>query len=106
MTMTTTHKVRSRLALQGRPVGRSATQVNYTRVMGDRLASHLGVSSSELPSRPDNHLVRVDLVNARRPSSDGRVAYGWWGAGGGTRQEGYFLVDAPLSGRLSLDDFP
>ena len=103
--MTTTDKVRTRLALLGQPVDRLPTQINYTRAMGDRLAGHLGVSVAELPSRLDNHLLRVDLSYPWRLSPDGRVAYDWWGAGWDTCQEGYFLADAPLSGGVSLDAY-
>jgi len=104
--MMLTHKERMRRAVEGEPVDRLPTQVNYTHVMGEKLAAHLGVSPTELPARLDNHLVRVDVTYPRRTSEDGRVAYDWWGAGWSTETEGYWPAICPLAEAKSLEDFP
>lgn len=104
--MRLTHKERVRRAIQREPVDRLPTQVNCTRAMGEKLAAHLGVSLAELPTRLDNHLVRVDLNHPRLTSEDGRIAYDWWGAGWSTETEGYWLTDSPLGEAASLEGYP
>ncbi|MBS1251734.1 MAG: hypothetical protein MAG451_00767 [Anaerolineales bacterium] len=95
--MTHTKKERVRRALSRQPADRLPTQVNYTEDMGAKLAAHLGVPASELPSRLDNHLLRVDLSYPRRLSEGGKIAYDWWGVGWSTETEGYWPVDVPLA---------
>ena len=104
--MTLTQKERMRRAIRREAVDRLPTQVNYTRAMEEKLATHLGVSLTELPARLDNHLVRVDLTYPRRTSEDGRATYDWWGAGWSTETEGYWPADSPLAEAESLKDFP
>jgi hypothetical protein len=87
-----TCKERIRRAISREPIDRLPTQINYTRAMGEKLAGHLGVPLEELPTRLDNHLVRLDLSYPRRVSEDGRAAYDWWGVGWSTETEGYFLA--------------
>jgi uroporphyrinogen decarboxylase len=100
-----TRKERVRRAFRREPVDRLPTQINYTPTMGEKLASHLGVEPVDLPTRLDNHLLRVDLNRERRASEDGQTSYDWWGAGWSTEQEGYFLTDAPLSDSQAVDAF-
>jgi uroporphyrinogen decarboxylase len=95
-----------RRAIQRESVDRLPTQINYTEAMGEKLAAHLGVSPTELPTRLDNHLVRVDLTHPRRTSEDGRIAYDWWGVGWSTATEGYWPADSPLAEAEALQDFP
>jgi uroporphyrinogen decarboxylase len=101
-----THKGRLRHAIRREPVDRLPTQINYSRIMGEKLAAHLGVSLAELPARLDNHLVRVDLSYPARTSGDGRIAYDWWGVGWSTETEGYWPVHSPLAGAQTTADFP
>lgn len=82
------------------------TQVNYTNRQGDQMADFFGVTRAELPKRLGNHLVRVDITHAKRPSEDGTVLFDWWGAGFDTGEEGYFVRDSPLAESLDLDAFP
>ena len=101
-----TQKERMRRALKREPVDRLPTQVNYTRAMGERMASHLGVTPDQLPSRLDNHLLRLDISYPRRTSDDGKIAYDWWGVGWDTESEGYLTAYSPLAQDYTLDDFP
>jgi len=59
-------KERTRRALAREPVDRLPTQVNYTAAMGEKLAAWFHVPASELDSRLDNHLLRVDVLPARK----------------------------------------
>jgi uroporphyrinogen decarboxylase len=99
------HKERVQRAFRREPVDRLPTQVNYTPTMGKRLANHLKVELADLPTRLDNHLMRVDLDVTRRESEDGQTSYDWWGAGWSTEAEGYFLTDSPLAGTRALDTY-
>jgi uroporphyrinogen decarboxylase len=74
--------------------------------MGEKLATHLGVSFAELPVQLNNHMVRVDLTYSRRLSDDGQILYDWWGIGWDTQEEGYWPADSPLSEAKRLNDFP
>jgi uroporphyrinogen decarboxylase len=100
-----THKERMRRAIQREPVDRLPTQINYTHAMGEKLAAHLGVSPKELPTRLDNHFMRVDLSHSRQTSDDGQIAYDWWGVGWSTGEEGYLPVESPLADPQALEDF-
>jgi uroporphyrinogen decarboxylase len=100
-----THKERTRLAIQRQTVDWLPTQINYTQAMGEKLATHMGVSPAELPARLDNHLIRVDLAYDRRMSQDGQIAYDWWGVGWSTETEGYWPADSSLAEAESLADF-
>lgn len=100
-----TPKDRMRRALQRETVDRLPTQVNTTGRMGARLAEHFGVPPAELPQRLGNHFKRLDLHFPRRSSSDGKIAYDWWGAGWSTETEGYWLAHAPLAESKDLDAF-
>lgn len=73
--------------------------------MGNRLMAHFGVPLTHLPTRLDNHLLRLDVRHPRRLSPDGRVAYDWWGAGWGTETEGYWHAFAPLAHTQDLAAF-
>jgi uroporphyrinogen decarboxylase len=103
--MTLTPKERVQRALQRASVDHLPTQINYTQVMGERLAAHLNVSPGDLPERLGNHFVRVELTYPRRLSDDRKVVYDWWGVGWSTETEGYWPVVAPLSQSQTLDDF-
>jgi uroporphyrinogen decarboxylase len=94
-----------RRALAGQAVDRLPTQITYTADAGERLAAHFNISVSALPDRLDNHILRLDLTYPRRTSPDGGIAYDWWGAGWSTREEGYFLLDAPLADVRRIDTF-
>lgn len=97
MTSALTRKERLRRALWRQPVDRLPVQTNYTAVMARKLAEHFQVPLSDLPTRLDNHLLRVDLTYPQTVSADGRVAYDWWGAGWDTQTEGYWHASAPLA---------
>ncbi len=101
--MTLTHKARMRRALSHEPVDRIPTQINYTAEMAEILCGHFGVSSQELPTRLDNHMIRVDLSHQSYLSPDGRAKYDWWGVGWDTQIEGYWPADAPLAASKDLD---
>ena len=103
--MSISHRERMRRALRHEPVDRIPTQVNYTQAMGQRLCAHLGVAPEQLPWRLGNHLLRLDLSNEQQRSSDGRIAFDWWGVGFDTQQEGYFVAVYPLAGTKDLDAF-
>jgi uroporphyrinogen decarboxylase len=103
--MTLTPKQRLLRAVQREPLDRLPTQVNYTGAMGQKLAAHLGVPPAELPSRLDNHLLRVDLSYPSCRSEDGLVEYDWWGAGWSTQTEGYWLAHAPLAQMRVLEEY-
>jgi len=101
-----TPRERTARAVRGEPVDRLPVQINYTGVMGRRLAAHFRISPSDLPGRLGNHLLRLDLRQQPRVSADGRVAYDWWGAGWGTETEGYWHAEAPMRERVDLAAFP
>ena len=105
-----TPKDRMRRALSYEPVDRLPTQIGYTRAMGDRLAAHLDVPLADLPSRLDNHMIRVDITYrdrlSDRVSDDGRTRFDWWGVGFDTQEEGYFPSVCPLAGTPDLNSFP
>ena len=94
-----------RRALWRQPVDRLPVQTNYTGTMAANLATHLGCTTSELPARLDNHLLRVDIDHPPRLSADGAVIFDWWGAGWGTQTEGYWHASAPLADTTDLDAF-
>jgi uroporphyrinogen decarboxylase len=100
-----TRRERTRRAVNYEPVDRLPTQVNYTEAVGRKLAAHLGVAMSELHSRLDNHLLRLDLSYPARFSDDGTVAYDHWGVGFSTQQEGYQIAVHPLASPGDLDAF-
>jgi uroporphyrinogen decarboxylase len=100
-----THKERLCRAFQYRPVDRLPSQISYTSKMGEKMASHFGVSLADLPRLLDNHLVRVDLSYPERFSQDGLSRFDWWGAGHDTREEGYFIRVSPLAHSQDLDSF-
>jgi uroporphyrinogen decarboxylase len=104
--MILTHKERLLRALRHQPVDRLPTQVNYTAGMGRLLAAHYGVSTGELPTVLDNHLVRVDVDHPERLSADGLARFDWWGAGHDTAEEGYYIRVSPLADSKDLDAFP
>ena len=101
--MTITHKERMRRALTHEPVDRIPTQINYTDEMGEILCGHFGVSAQELPTRLDNHMVRVDINHKPYFSDDGLAIYDWWGVGWDTVIEGYWPADCPLGDTKDLD---
>jgi uroporphyrinogen decarboxylase len=92
-------------ALRHEPLDRLPTQVGWTAQMGDRLARHFGLDVSELPTRFENHLVRVDLNYRPRLSPDGRTRTDWWGAGHDAAEEGYFIRESPLASAPDLDRY-
>ncbi len=104
--MSLTHKERMRLALERRPVDRIPTQMSYTTDMGHKIAHHLGVSLSDLPTVVDNHMIRVDISYDKRLNEDGSLYYDWWGVGWSTHEEGYLPAECPLAGRDNLADYP
>lgn len=103
--MTLSHKERLRRAIRYEPIDRLPTQINYTGKMAARMAEAYGVPAGELPSRLDNHLLRVDLTYPPRLSADGVASFDWWGAGFDTREEGYFVCASPLQENPDLDAF-
>lgn len=103
--MTMTHKERMRRALNHEPVDRIPTQINYTDEMGEILCRHFRVSPEALPTRLDNHMIRVDLSHEMVYSDDGLAKYDWWGVGWDTVIEGYWPADAPFATTKDLDGF-
>jgi len=103
--MELTRRERVLRALRYEPVDRLPTQFNYTASMGRRMAEHFSVDIAELPTRLDNHLLRLDLSYAERLSPDGKARYDWWGAGHDTQEEGYYIREAPLAENRDLDAF-
>ena len=104
--MKLSHRERMRGALGRQPLDRLPVQINYTGLMGDKLAAHLGCSTKELAARLGNHLLRVDLACPERRSADGKVRFDWWGAGWGTETEGYWHAAAPLAHCTDLAAYP
>ena len=84
-------------ALRRQPVDRLPVQSNYTGAMGSKLTAFLNCSIKELPTRLDNHLLRVDVAHSPCLSDDRKVSFDWWGAGWGTETEGYWHAVAPLA---------
>jgi uroporphyrinogen decarboxylase len=99
-------KERLKRAMTYQEVDRLPTQINYTHSMGEKLAAHLGVSQAELPTRLDNHLLRVELDVRESLSPDGSICYDGWGVGWSTQTEGYWPVVCPLAGVDDLDAIP
>ena len=95
-----------RRALWRQPVDRLPVQSNYTGTMGAILAAHLHCTVAELPTRLDNHLLRVDVDHPPRLNADGTVSFDWWGAGWGTATEGYWHAHAPLADSDDLAAYP
>lgn len=97
-------------AIDRQSVDRLPVQINYTGLMGKKLAAHFGCSMADLPRRLDNHLLRVDLTHRRNVHlHDGKeVAYDWWGAGWDANSEGYLHAFAPLYNSMDLSgiDWP
>ncbi len=104
--MSLTHKQRLLNTFLHRPVDRLPTQVNYTAAMGARLAQHFGCPLAELPTRLDNHLVRLDLSFPERIDAQQGVRYDWWGAGQDLGEEGYYIKVSPLAEHTDLDAYP
>jgi uroporphyrinogen decarboxylase len=100
------HQERMRRAVLHEPVDRLPTQIGYTKAMGEKLAAHFNVSLAELPTRLDNHMIRVDLSFPSHLSADGKTRYDWWGVGFDTQEEGYFPSCCPLAEANDLDRFP
>jgi len=103
--MMLSRRERVRRAFRHEPIDRLPTQIGWTVEMGRRLADHFGLDITELPTRFDNHLVRVDLAVPQRLSPDGQVRYDWWGAGHDTAEEGYFIRESPLGASADLDAY-
>lgn len=101
-----TKRERVRRTLSRQPVDRLPTQINYTRRMGEKMAAHYGIALEELPSRFDNHLLRLELDSPARTDAAGKVQFDWWGAGWSTETEGYYLAAAPLTGDLDVEHYP
>lgn len=104
--MTLSPKERMRRAIRYEVVDRLPTQINYTRAMGEELAAHFRIPPEDLPSRLDNHMIRVDISHPERRSPDGKTTYDWWGVGFSTEEEGYFTTVNPLADGRDLDRFP
>ncbi len=93
-------------ALTRQEVDRLPWQINFTRMMGQKMARHFGIDFSELAAFLGNHLLRVDLSGpARRGAVEG-LLYDWWGAGFSPDEEGYFVSDSPLAHSKDLDAYP
>jgi uroporphyrinogen decarboxylase len=105
MNMSLSPKQRVQRALTYQPVDRLPTQINYTGAMGEKLAAYFSIPLDQLPAHLDNHLLRVDISHNPRLSSDGRIAYDWWGVGWDTQEEGYLTVFNPLSENKDLDAY-
>ncbi len=103
--MELTRRERVLRALTYEPVDRLPTQFNYTASMGQRMAEHFGVDVTDLPTRLDNHLRRLDMSYDPRFSEDGKARFDWWGAGHDTQEEGYYIRVAPLAEDRDLDAF-
>jgi uroporphyrinogen decarboxylase len=101
--MALTHKERTGRALNQEPIDRIPTQISYTDEMGEILCNYFGVTPEELPTRLDNHMIRVDLNHQSYLSEDGLAKYDWWGVGWDTQIEGYWPADAPLAETKELD---
>jgi uroporphyrinogen decarboxylase len=97
------HKERVRRAFAHEPVDHLPTQINYTQAAAALMAKYLEVASTELPTRLDNHLLRVGISSECKHSKDGRLAFDWWGVGFDTREEGYFVTFNPLAETKDLD---
>jgi uroporphyrinogen decarboxylase len=98
------HKERVRRAFAHESVDRLPTQINYTHAAAALMAEYLGVPRTELPTRLDNHLLRVGISAERKLSQDGRISFDWWGVGFDTHEEGYFVTLNPLVESKDLDD--
>ena len=103
--MDLTPKQRVQRALTHQPVDRPPTQINYTHAMGEKLAAHFNIPLDQLPTRLNNHLLRVDITYEHRLNSDGLITYDWWGVGWDTQEEGYFAACNPLAENKDLDVF-
>ena len=103
--MNLTPKQRVQRTLTHQPVDRLPTQINYTHAMGQKLAALFNITLDQLPTRLNNHLLRVDITYERQLSGDGMVAYDWWGVGWDTQEEGYFAAFNPLAENKDLDAY-
>ncbi len=101
-----TRKERMRRAIQYEAVDRLPTQINYTAGMGQKMAAHFEIATTELPEFLGNHMIRLDLNYPERLSEDGAVKFDWWGVGFDTREEGYFAAVSPLKEKPDLDNYP
>lgn len=104
--MPLTPKERMLKAIQYEPVDWLPTQINYTKVMGERLAEYYQVGIEELPSFLGNHMVRLDISYPKKTSNDEVIEFDWWGVGFDAREEGYFTAHNPLPVLDELDLFP
>lgn len=77
MSPTLSKRERMRRAILRETVDRLPVQINYTAIMGRKLAEHFRIPLSELPSHLDNHLLRLDLTHPKRLSKDGKISYDW-----------------------------
>jgi uroporphyrinogen decarboxylase len=102
--MNITRKERMRRAVNYEAVDRIPTQINYTAVMGQKIADHFKISVDRLPDFLGNHMMRVDLRYPGRLSDDGEVKFDWWGVGFDTKEEGYFAAVSPLQENPELDN--
>jgi len=93
-----------RRAVNYEAVDRIPTQINYTTVMGQKIADHFKISVDRLPDFLGNHMMRVDLRYPGRLSDDGEVKFDWWGVGFDTKEEGYFAAVSPLQENPELDN--
>lgn len=103
--MQLTHKERVRRAIRHDTVDRLPTQINYTGRQAAKMAAHFDVSVQDLPTRLDNHLLRLDLTYSERYNEDRSVKFDWWGAGFDMGEEGYFVRLSPLQENRDLDAF-
>lgn len=99
------YKERVHRALNHESLDRLPTQINYTAVLGEKMARYFGVDISDLPARLDNHIIRVDIDYIPRFSADEAIRFDWWGAGFYTREEGYLVVSHPLGEVKDLDAY-
>lgn len=102
---TLSRKERMRRALRREPVDHLPFQTNFTPAMGRILAAHFGLEVAQLPDHLGNHLLRVDISDARPRNADRTIEYDWWGAGWDTRTEGYWHAFAPLASSHDLDSY-
>jgi len=102
---TLSHKERTLRSLRYEPVDRIPTQINYTGAMGEKLATHFGVSIDNLPASLDNHLIRVDIDHTRQLDEENDVLFDWWGVGFANDEEGYFAKINPLADEPDLDKY-
>jgi uroporphyrinogen decarboxylase len=73
--------------------------------MGEKLAVWFHVPVSQLETRLNNHLLRVDLLYPRTLIAEGKITLDWWGAGWSTETEGYWHASAPLADDTDLEHY-